>query len=124
MGGSSSAPEPRPVIRSPRARAGRRLPGLEAQAVVAGGLHRMTGDGCSERSSGHGRMTRTSLKRPAQTISTHVLPAVWERHDPAAARSQNEALHADAHVALQALPQNHAQMRRSNAGTGRAGRNT
>ena len=22
----------------------------------------------------------------------HVLPAVWERHDPAAARSQNEAL--------------------------------
>ena len=65
-----------------------------------------------------------SLKRPAQTISTHVLPEVWERQDPAAARSQNEALHADAHVALQALPQNHAQMRRSNAGTGRAGRNT
>ena len=57
-------------------------------------------------------------------INTHVLPAVWERHDPAAARSQNEALHADAHVALQALPQNHAQMRRSNAGTGRVGRNT
>ena len=25
-------------------------------------------------------------------INTHVLPAVWERHDPAAARSQNEAL--------------------------------
>ncbi len=33
-----------------------------------------------------------SLKRPAQTISTHVLPEVWERQDPAAARSQNEAL--------------------------------
>ena len=38
------------------------------------------------------RETAASLKRPAQTISTHVLPAVWERHDPAAARSQNEAL--------------------------------
>ena len=98
--------------------------GLSGRAAIGVTICWMSGIGRGSRIDSRSRVTQISLKRPAQTISTHVLPAVWERHDPAAARSQNEALHADAHVALQALPQNHAQMRRSNAGTGRAGRNT